>query len=103
MVHRRATDVTHYRHRRATDTNMPFLVAIVVLSICGVITVAVLTIVRPERDNAALFATVVSFIAPTTLALLGLLNEGRRRENQKAAARDEDAAIDAAPRTNRRA
>ena len=83
-----------YRHRRATDASVPFLVAIVALSILGVVTVAVLTIVRPERDNVALFATIVSFLGPTTLALLGLLNEGRRRENQDA--------IDVGARNDRR-
>lgn len=62
--------------RRAGDQQVvPYLVAIVVMAILGTVTVAILALIRTDtgKDNALVIATIVSFIAPTSAALVSIL------------------------------
>ena len=46
---------------------------LVLISALGAGAVVAVTLVRPGQDNAALIAAILSFLGPTTTALVGLL------------------------------
>jgi len=60
-------------HRHPPPNNIPYLIAVVAMSALGVISVVTVLILRPQADNAALFAAIAGFIAPTTMALLAFM------------------------------
>lgn len=54
-------------------SNIPYLVAIVFMTMLGVGGTITVILLRPNADNAALFASIAGFVAPTTMALLAFL------------------------------
>lgn len=61
------------RRPRALEHNLAYVVAVVVMMLIGVAAVTAVTIFRPGADNAGAIATIVGFIAPTTLSLLAFM------------------------------
>jgi len=57
----------------APSSNIPYLIAVVVMTTLGVVSTVTVLILRPMADNAALFAAIAGFIAPTTMALLAFM------------------------------
>jgi len=57
----------------APTSNIPYLIAVVIMTTLGVVSTITVLLVRPEADNAALFAAIAGFIAPTTMALLAFM------------------------------
>jgi hypothetical protein len=53
--------------------NLPYVIAVVVMMLTGVASVTAVTILRPDNDNTAVIATLVGFLAPTTLSLLAFM------------------------------
>ncbi len=53
--------------------NVPYVVAVVVMIVIVVIAVTVIAVVRPDKDNASLYALILGSIGPTTLALLAFM------------------------------
>ena len=47
--------------------------AVLIMSILGVLAVLVITLVRPDVDNASLIGQVLGYLLPTTMALLAFL------------------------------
>lgn len=54
-------------------SNTPYLVAVVVMVLIGVVVVMAIVLFRPAVDNSQLIATVLSIIVPTTAAILSLM------------------------------
>jgi hypothetical protein len=52
---------------------LPYIVAVVIMSLFGVVGILVLTIMRPTQDNTTLIALIVGFLTPTTVSLLALM------------------------------
>jgi hypothetical protein len=53
--------------------NVPYLIAVVVMMLVGVGGVVTIAVLRPTQDNLALNASVLGFLAPTTLSLLAFM------------------------------
>jgi hypothetical protein len=53
--------------------NVPYIVAVVLMMVLGVMAVTTLAILRPTTDNVGVITTIVGFIAPTTLSLLAFM------------------------------
>jgi hypothetical protein len=53
--------------------NVPYVVAVVVMMTLGVVGVVAVTIARPTTDNTLLIASILGFLAPTTLSLLAFM------------------------------
>ena len=53
--------------------NVPYIVAIVLMAMLGVVAVVAVAIARPGLDNTALYATIAAFIGPTSLSLLAFM------------------------------
>ena len=56
-----------------TPNNLPYVVAVALMAIVGVVAVTLLVVLRPEKDNGTIIATIVAMIAPTTLSLLAFM------------------------------
>ena len=56
-----------------TASNTPYILAVVIMMILGVGGIMVLTVIRPNADNTMLIATMLGFLAPTTLSLLAFM------------------------------
>lgn len=54
-------------------SNLPYVVAAVVMSLIGATFVVGITYLRPTQDNAVLIATVLGFLAPTTMGLMAFM------------------------------
>lgn len=54
-------------------SNIPYLIAIVVMILIGLVSILVVEIMRPEKDNVQLIATIAGFIVPTTASILALM------------------------------
>jgi hypothetical protein len=54
-------------------SNIPYVIAVVVMVLIGVVSILTVVILRPEKDNSQLIATIVSLIVPTTAAILALM------------------------------
>lgn len=54
-------------------SNTPYLIAVVVMVLIGVVAVLSIVLLRPDSDNSQLIATVLSMIVPTTAAILALM------------------------------
>lgn len=55
------------------SNNAPYVIAVVVMALIGVIAVVLIVLIRPDKDNSVLIATIGSFILPTTVALLAFM------------------------------
>lgn len=53
--------------------NLPYVLAVMFMSLLGVIGLISITVLRPDKDNTTLIATVLGFLAPTTVAILTLM------------------------------
>lgn len=53
--------------------NVPYIIAVVVMTSLGVVGVVAITVARPTSDNTALIGLVLGFLAPTTLSLLAFM------------------------------
>lgn len=53
--------------------NLPYIVAVVLMMLMGVAGVAAIVILRPQQDNAAIIASIIGLLAPTTLSLLAFM------------------------------
>ena len=56
-----------------TSTNLPYLIAVVIMALIGVAGVLTVFHMRPDADNTAIVATLAGFIVPTTLSLLAFM------------------------------
>jgi len=54
-------------------SNVPYLIAIVIMTVLGVVGIIAVLVLRPHDDNSALFVAIGGIIAPTTAALLAFL------------------------------
>jgi len=54
-------------------SNVPYLIAVVVMVMIGVIAILTIVLMRPTADNTQLIATLVGMIVPTTAAILALM------------------------------
>ena len=54
-------------------SNTQYVVAVVAMMLIGVVAVVAIVLGRPEKDNTAVIATIVGFLAPTTLSLLAFM------------------------------
>ena len=57
--------------KKASGT--PYVVAVVLMTMIGIVAILILTLVRPDKDNSQLIATILSLIVPTTAAILALM------------------------------
>ena len=55
------------------ESNTPYLVSVVLMSMLGVAGVIAVLVLRPHEDNAALYTAIGGFVGPTTMALLAFL------------------------------
>jgi len=55
------------------SNNVPYIVAVVVMMALGVGAVVAVTVDRPSADNTLLIASILGFLAPTTLSLLAFM------------------------------
>lgn len=53
--------------------NLPYVIAIVAMAGLGVGGVVLITLLRPDKDNAVLIAAVLGFLAPTLMGLLAFM------------------------------
>jgi len=53
--------------------NVPYVVAVVLMALIGMIGAVAVAIGRPGQDNTAIYALLGSFVAPTTLSLLAFM------------------------------
>jgi hypothetical protein len=53
--------------------NVPYLIAVVAMMMVGVAGVVTVEVLRPTADNLALNASILGFLAPTTLSLLAFM------------------------------
>jgi len=53
--------------------NTQYVYAVLLMAILGVVSITALTIMRPGQDNTAVIATIIGFLAPTTLSLLAFM------------------------------
>lgn len=63
------------------QSNMPYVVAVLVMSLLGVGAIIGITLMRPDKDNTTVIASLVGFLAPTTMALLAFM---KSQETHKA-------------------
>jgi len=54
-------------------SNVPYVIAVVLMIVVVIIAVTVIAIARPDKDNSALFALILGSIGPTTLSLLAYM------------------------------
>jgi len=54
-------------------SNVPYVIAVVVMIEIVVIAVTVIAVMRPEKDNTSLYALIMGSVGPTTLALLAFM------------------------------
>lgn len=54
-------------------SHTPYLIAVVVMVLIGVIAIMLIVLLRPNSDNTQLIATMVSMVVPTTAAILALM------------------------------
>lgn len=54
-------------------SNTSYLIAVLVMVGIGVAAIVAIYAIRPDKDNAAIIATVVALITPTTMALLAFM------------------------------
>jgi len=66
MIDRRSANVPH-------PNNVPYVLAVVFMMTLGVVSIVLLTIMRPEKDNTLIVTTLIGFLAPTTLSLLAFM------------------------------
>lgn len=66
------TEQTPLRPMRPAS-NVPYLVAIVVMVLISVTAIVAVTLIRPEQDNSSLYVLILGSIGPTTLALLAFM------------------------------
>lgn len=57
----------------AAPNNVPYLVAVVVMLGIAIAAITAIAILRPEKDNATLYALILGSTGPTTLALLAFM------------------------------
>jgi hypothetical protein len=55
------------------QSNMPYVVAVVIMAGLAIVAVAAIAVLRPDKDNSSLFLTIGGFIGPTTFSLLSFL------------------------------
>lgn len=60
-------------HQLQKASNTPYLIAVVVMVMIGVIAVLAIVLLRADKDNTQLIATIVGMIVPTTAAILALM------------------------------
>jgi uncharacterized membrane protein YgaE (UPF0421/DUF939 family) len=77
----------------AKTNSLQYVVAVLVMSMLGVIAVVAVTIIRPDKDNTTLIAAMIGFLTPTTMALLAFM---KSQETHKAVNGRLDAFIKAA-------
>lgn len=53
--------------------NLQYVVAVVVMSGLGIVSVLAITLMKPEQDNTVIIASVFGFLLPTTMALLAFM------------------------------
>jgi len=56
-----------------SPNNIPYVVAIIVMTGIAIVGVATITIFRPNQDNTVVIASIFGFLAPTTLSLLAFM------------------------------
>lgn len=56
-----------------TPGNLPYVIAVVAMAGLGVFGVVLITLLRPDKDNALLIASVLGFLTPTLMALLAFM------------------------------
>lgn len=56
-----------------SPNNTPYLVAVLIMALIGVLGVVGVTYLRPGEDNTVLIGLVLGFLAPTTLSLLAFM------------------------------
>lgn len=57
----------------AHTSNVPYLIAVVVMVIVALAAVVVIAIVRPNQDNSALYVLITGFDTTTTAAILAFM------------------------------
>ncbi len=55
------------------SSTIPYIAAVVIMVLLGVVAVLVITALRPKEDNALLITTVLGFIAPTLAAIFAFM------------------------------
>ncbi|MDD5199254.1 MAG: hypothetical protein PHC88_05570 [Terrimicrobiaceae bacterium] len=56
-----------------TASNIPYVVAVVLMTLLALSAIVAITVMRPTQDNTAIMALIISATAPTTLALLAFM------------------------------
>jgi hypothetical protein len=54
-------------------SQLPYLAAVLFMTLLGVVAILVLTALKPATDNTLLIATVIGFLTPTTLSLMAFM------------------------------
>ena len=57
----------------APPNNIPYVIAVVIMMCAGVGGVVAVSVLRPMMDNTILNASILGFLAPTTLSLLAFM------------------------------
>lgn len=57
----------------STSSNVPYLVAVVIMTLLALGAVLAVLVLRPGQDNTQLIATIVGFCVPTTTAILAFM------------------------------
>lgn len=55
------------------SSNVPYLIAVVVMAVFAIAAISVISIIRPERDNSAMYVLILGFGTSTTAAILAFM------------------------------
>jgi hypothetical protein len=61
----------------------PYIVALVIVSLIGALSIVTITLVRPHEDNTAIYTQIVGMLLPTSAAILALIRVGQTQEAVK--------------------
>lgn len=64
------------RHQKSVvspPNNIPYVLAVVVMSLIGVASIVLISIFRSDKDNSNLITMIIGLITPTTLSLLAFM------------------------------
>ena len=55
------------------NSNLPYLIVIVVMATIGIAGTLAILVLRPEADNASLYVAIAGFVCPTMAAMLAFI------------------------------
>jgi hypothetical protein len=59
---------------------LPYVIALVILSLIGALSIVLVTLARPHEDNTAIYTQIVGMLVPTSAAILALIKVNQTSE-----------------------